>query len=121
MQPAAQQNATVPPSRVATFAVRAVAQAGLLNPLGDLHDYQGVESAQSGWVVNFDAFVCDATTCDSNPGGNSQLTVELQGDTLVVAEASGPFGEDTRQKLLSYREQVTSEEVGLQFPFLSVI
>ncbi|MGI8621352.1 MAG: hypothetical protein ACR2LD_06085 [Actinomycetota bacterium] len=120
VQSAAQETATVPAPRVATFAVRAVAQAGVLNPAGDFSDYKSVESIQNGWVANFDAFICGTATCDPNPGGNSQLTIEVRGDTLVVTEASGPIGDDALQSLLSYREQVTSEEVGLQFPFLRI-
>lgn len=113
--------AEVPDSRVASFAVRALAHAGLLDPLGHFNDYQAVERSVDRWSVTFDTYLCKPSTCTSHPeGDNTRLTVELRDGALHASDLSGPAGTDARDKLQQYSEQPGGEQVTIEFPFISV-
>ncbi|MBA3423795.1 MAG: hypothetical protein H0W55_13405 [Actinobacteria bacterium] len=120
-QPAAQTTTQyVPDTRVASFAVRAIADAGLLDPKGTFNDYKGVEEATGGWQVNFDAFVCGSATCEPNSDGDTQLSVQVENGVLSIYDATGPLPDDATQRLLDFKEEPTPEGVDLQFPFLRI-
>ena len=113
--------AEVTDSRVASFAVRALAHAGLLDPLGHFNDYQGVEKSVDGWSVTFDTYLCKPSTCSSHPeGDNTRMTVELRDGALHASDLLGPGGADARSKLQQYSEQPGDEQVAVEFPFLNV-
>ena len=109
--------------RVATFGVRAVAQAGLLDPTGDFNDYERVQPVSGGaaWLVSFDTSTCDASTnCEPNPDGDVELRVEIDRGEMFVSEVTGPMDDESRERVLSYREEPTPENVGLEFPVVRI-
>lgn len=113
--------------RVATFAVRAVAVADLLDPAGDFSDYQGLTTTQSGWRAEFDAFKCAVTPehegcveVSSSETGRTTLWIEVEGSRLRVVRASGPFGPDNREKLLNYTEEANEEPPEFVFPTVQI-
>lgn len=107
----------VPNSRVATFAVRNMAQAGLLNPVGRFTDYQSVDDGDGNWVASFKFSTCDdTTTCTGEQ--SARLTVVVDNGKLRATEANGPFTEEERERLLAYRESPDDEDIRLEFPFV---
>jgi hypothetical protein len=108
--------------RVATFAVRAVARAGLLDPTGTFNDYDRVERiGGAAWDVSFATSICRSdASCDPHPEGNVNLRVEIERGNLVVTGVGGPLSPDARERLLSYAEQPTPEGFGLEFPTVEI-
>jgi hypothetical protein len=110
---------------VATFAVRAVAHAGLLQPYGTFYDYEGLDRADTGWLANFVAAECTRTvqveTCNRIARGNPpRLHVDLVEDRFVVLGAEGPMNTEQRAKLLSYTEEANSEPDHWEYPVVAV-
>jgi hypothetical protein len=102
-------------SRVATFAVRALAQAGLANPVGDFNDYRSAERADDGWVVSLETVRCDPSTCTDHPDGDGSLEVRLDRGALQIVSVTGPYTDEQREELLAYREEPNEERFGLLF------
>lgn len=108
-------------SRVATFAVRALVQAGLADPTGDFNDYQSAQRVEGGWLVTLETLQCDPSSCSDHPDGHGSLEVALDRGTLQIVEANGPYTDAQRQELLSYREEPNDERFGLQFVSAKVV
>lgn len=108
--------------RVATFAARAVAQAGLIDPGGRYYDYVAVFGRSPEWQVDFDVFACFRTvqleTC--NREGAGALTVGEVAGRLKVLEARGPMTSEQRASLLAYSEPAGEEELGVEFLVVQV-
>ncbi|HEY7873620.1 MAG TPA: hypothetical protein VIG64_00715 [Actinomycetota bacterium] len=99
----------------ATAAIRAVVQAGLMDPLGDLYSYRATERVDDAWRVSFTPGECYRTeemeTCssgedkDGNELPNALLDVAVADGDWIVADARGPMDDDEREALLAYRSQ----------------
>jgi len=105
--------------QAATFALRAIAQAGLFDPLGDYYDYQEITHPGDRWVVSFVAMHCYRNerieTCDPYQGRDSFNVpdawleiAELDG-SFVITNAFGRFSDEDRDELASYSEPSTPE------------
>ncbi len=110
----------IPDHRAATFALRAIAQAGLMDPLGSFYGYEGIERQEDEWVVWFASSECVRTetteTCHAaagedelgNPQPDTRLSVGVGDDgnlrVVSVERSSGPVPEDNRERLLAYSE-----------------
>ncbi len=110
----------IPDHRAATFALRAIAQAGLMDPLGSFYVFEGTERQQDEWVVWFASSECVRTetmeTCRAaagedelgNPRPDTRLSVGVTDDgemrVVSVERSSGPVPEGNRERLLAYSE-----------------
>ena len=116
--------------QAATFAIRAIAQAGLLNPDDQYYGYDGIVRFDDHWVIAFRSSTCYRTeeveTCDPNTGDRQEqfddawLRLEQHGEILVIADAWGRFSEDQKQSLLAYTEPAAIEPTHLEFPTVVV-
>lgn len=109
--------------RAASFAIRAAGHAGLLNPTGDLYDYQGIEPVEEDWIVTFDVWDCGESVelgrcVDAFP--EATLRVAVEDGRLGVSEAVGPMDENSRQRLLQYDEPFEPEPARFEFPYVEV-
>ena len=112
--------------QAATFAIRAIAQAGLLNPADQYYGYDGILRFEDHWVIQFRSSTCYRTeaieTCDPNTGtredqhSDAWLRLELHGDRLVVADAWGRFTDEQKQSLFAYSEPSSIEPTHMEFP-----
>lgn len=112
-------------SRIASFSVRAVAHAGLIDPFGTFYDYMVATAAGERWQVFFDPFACIRTlekeTCNRlAPARSAVLTVVLEDGELRVADASGPMNNGQRASLMSYREALGENVEVSQLEYVSV-
>lgn len=109
-------------SRAAVFAVRAVAAAGLLDPLGDFYALKETIERADSWVVKFRPSICYQTakveTCRENGPGSVEVTVA--GDRLVVRSVRVPMDAGQRHELLSYSEPLVEEVYDWEFPYIRV-
>lgn len=112
----------IPNGRVATFAVRALAEVGEVDPTSRLNDYESIAEQSDGWIATFKVWSCTVTdnmeSCDL--AGSSSLRVMVDGNQLFIADAIGPFDASTRDRLLRYKERITTESFDLQFAFLRI-
>lgn len=126
---AAEPSATSPPDstwesdRAASFAVRALAHAGLLDPTGDLHSYEGIHEAEGEWTVTFEVWDCSQSVelgrcLDSS--SDARLSVSVEDGRLLVGEAVGPMNDRSRDRLAQYREVFEPEVAGFEFPFVEL-
>jgi hypothetical protein len=105
--------------QAATFALRAIAQAGLFDPLGDYYDYQEITATDERWVVSFVAGHCyrneQVETCDPYQGRSDHLVPDAwleiteRDGSFVVTNAFGRFSDEDRDQLLSYSEPSSPE------------
>lgn len=121
-QEAQSEETNVTDDRIASFAVRAVAEAALIDPLGRFYDYLSTSRSGNEWFVDFDVASCYRTrqveTC--NPGGSASVTVGERDGSLVVIDAQGPMTSGQREELLAYSEAATEEGPELQFPVVRI-
>lgn len=99
--------------QAATFALRAIAHAGLFDPLGDYYDYQEITSSDERWVVSFVASHCyrneEVETCDPYQGRSDHLVpdawleIEERDGSFVTTNAFGRFSDEDRNQLLLFR------------------
>lgn len=115
-------NDTVDPSRVSSFAVRALAHSDLLDPTGDFNDYSGIADQPDGWRVEFESSKCVVTPsleeCRPVPEGSGRTMVWVahQSNELVVRRASGPMTPTQRDALLSYSEPIDRSQQVVEWP-----
>lgn len=118
--------------RAAVFAIRAVASAGLLDPLGYHYGFTSVEAAGDEWEVGFGSNRCGiwgegeerVETCRPLSGeddrGNaiedSWLTVHLEGGAWTVTAATGNFPAGTRDDLLGFSQPDLAEDPHWEYP-----
>jgi hypothetical protein len=112
--------------QAATFGIRAIAHAGLLDPLGQYYGYDGIVRPGERWVMSFGSSTCyrneRVETCDPNTGTRDEpqtdawLEIALEDDHFVVTDAIGRFTDDDEAALRSYSEPATIEETHLEFP-----
>ncbi|HVF52374.1 MAG TPA: hypothetical protein VNC78_02080 [Actinomycetota bacterium] len=105
--------------RVITFALRAVAQAGLMDPLGDFFEYKGINNTPDGWRVTFASSTCyrrdGGETCEPNARedahGNamadSHFDVVLVDGFLRVVSTEGPLDAQQEAEVAEYAEAPT--------------
>lgn len=114
--------------QAATYAIRAIASAGLLDPLGQYYSYKSVVSLEDRWVVSFASSTCyrdeHIETCDPNTDtdgdgyGETDAWLEIaidQGDFFVTS-AFGRFSDEDRSRLAAYREPAVVEPAHLEWP-----
>ena len=112
--------------QVATFAVRDIAQAGLLDPLGDYYSYETVSQNDTEWVVSFVASHCyqndEIETCDPYQGREGELEpdawleVAESDGAFEVTGAFGRFSDDQRDAVMGYSEPADLEEAHALYP-----
>jgi hypothetical protein len=126
----ASASATETPSpkaqQAATFSIRDIAQAGLLDPLGEYYSYEAVSENENGWVVSFIASHCyqndEIETCDPYQGREGDLepdawlAVAENDDAFEVTDAIGRFTDDQRDTLMDYSESSELEEAHALYP-----
>lgn len=108
--------------RVATFATRAAAAGGLIDPTGGFADYQRVVGPEAGtWQVFFTTSECLVTPTSEGcePGDDLIVEVELRRDRLGVREVRGPVTAEERGRVLAYEEPATPESP--RFVFTDVV
>ncbi|HVF52366.1 MAG TPA: hypothetical protein VNC78_02040 [Actinomycetota bacterium] len=108
-----------PRHRIASFAMRAVADVGLLNPDGALYVYRGFETEGPEWVVQFSASRCFDTptreTCRRLE--RALLTIVEDGRDLRVIEIKGPMSAQQQRSLRAYRERTRPiDKPGFEMP-----
>lgn len=120
---ASAQDSTWQSDRAASFAVRAIAHAGLLDPTGDLYSYEGIHEAQGEWTVTFQVWDCAQSVelgrCLESPS-DATLTVRVEEGRLVVSEAVGPIDDSSRDRLAQYDEAFEPEAARFEFPYVEV-
>ncbi len=126
--------ASLPPDdltdQAATFAIRAVAHAGLLDPLGQYYGYEAIVPYEDRWVVAFRTATCyrdeRVETCDPNAGSREEpvedawLEVAVEDDHFVATDAFGRFTGAQEDAVRSYSEPAAVEETHLEFPTVRV-
>lgn len=111
--------------RAATFAIRATAEAGLLETDGALYDYRGVKEVEiGGWEASFGAYDCEKNVsegrCESL--GPARLLVVKEDGRFSISDASGPLLTDSkRQTLLQFQRPDDRLEAGFEFLDVSVV
>lgn len=105
--------------QAATFALRAIAQAGLFDPIGDYYDYREITQHGERWVASFVASRCyrneQVETCDPYQGRSDHvvpdawLEIDEVDGKFVVTNTFGRFNEEDRSELLSYTEPSTPQ------------
>jgi hypothetical protein len=107
----------------ASFGVRAMGEANLLDPLGKLMDYEGITQSDGGWLLMFKPFECDRSggveSCKLVDGSDRViLTVEQAGDVLRVVDVAGTVSETSQAELLRYQEPASLERLALTYPVI---
>lgn len=112
--------------QAATFGIRAIADAGLLDPLGQYYGYDGIVRHEDRWVMSFRSSTCyrneDVETCDPNTGTRQEihddawLELAIEDERFVVTEAFGRFTDEQEDRLRAYTEPATIEQTHLEFP-----
>lgn len=110
----------------ATFAIRAIAGVGLLDPTGEFYDYKSIEKRDTGWVVTFDAEDCSGSletgACSDGPDTHGQVHVALQGEVLSITQTTGPFAEAVEHDLLEYHSAApTPQEPHFEYPYVEIV
>ncbi len=123
--PATQDSGTVAEDGdIAGFAVRAAAEAGLIDDTDNFYDYERTVETQDGWQVFFTAFQCqrttEETTC-SKADATAVLHVVQEGDRYVISDSSGPMSSGSKQQLNGYSESTGEGEAGLDLVALQVL
>lgn len=116
--------------QAATFGIRAIAHAGLLDPLGQYYGYDGIVRPGEHWVMSFGSSTCyrngRVETCDPNTGTREEpqtdawLEIGIEENHFVVTEAIGRFTQEDEATLRSYTEPAAIEETHLEFPTVRV-
>lgn len=111
-------------NRAATFAIRAVAHAGLLDPTGVSYDYVDIQSTDSGWTAFFEVWDCRESVelgrCVRASTDSAFLDVAVEDDTLLVSETTASLSAEQRDKIMQYREQFSAESPGFEFPYVEL-
>ena len=112
--------------QAATFGVRAIAHAGLLDPLGQYYSYDGIVQHDDRWVMAFRSSTCyrdeKVETCDPNTGTRNEsypdawLEIAIEDDHFVVTDAFGRFDEESEAAVRDYTEPATIEQTHLEWP-----
>lgn len=112
--------------QAATFAIRGIAEAGLLDPLGQYYGYDGILRFEDRWVIAFRSGTCyrneEVETCDPNTGTreaqhtDAWLEIAIEDDSFIVSDAFGRFTAEQESELRAYREPATIEPTHLEFP-----
>jgi len=112
VEPMPDDRSLQPEERVAIFGIRAVASAGLLDPLGDLWAYGEVKlittdyAGNPVWGIRFSAAECFRTTqletCRRR--GKAELHVVRRAGKLSVRRIHGPADRQHERSLLAYTE-----------------
>lgn len=105
----------VPSWRVVTFAVRAVAQAGLSDTSGVRLEYRDQRKSETGWELRFASAMCqDNQSCEQR--GPVRFSVRTSGSVLEISE-EGISGLDSEAagSIVGHRELLTSEFTSLEF------
>lgn len=116
--------------QAATFSIRAIAHAGLLDPLGQYYGYEAIVPYEGRWVVAFRTSTCYSNerveTCDPNAGSREEpvedawIELVVEDDHFVVTDAFGRFTAEQEEVVRSYTEPATIEETHLEFPTVRV-
>jgi hypothetical protein len=115
--------------QAAVFAVRAIANTGLLDPLGDYYHYREIEKKGKSWVVGFGASTCLPTTCKPKSGEEDELGfapvdawlhVTKDGETWSVVDASGNFSPGDTRILISFTYNQRQEVPHVEYPTVRV-
>jgi hypothetical protein len=101
----------------ATFAIRSLAHAGLMNPRDDFYSYRSTEADGSSWRVTFASNVCfrdpDEESCADvepgeesfgNPRHDTHVDVGVDDGRWTVEAIEGPMRDHAREKVLSHEE-----------------
>jgi hypothetical protein len=128
-------HASLPPGddltdQAATFGIRAIAQAGLLDPLDQYYGYDGIVRYEDRWVIAFQSSTCyrneRVETCDPNAGSREEpisdawLEIVVDGDHFAITDAFGRFTEEQEADLRAYTEPAVIEETHLEFPTVRI-
>ncbi|MGH2734559.1 MAG: hypothetical protein ACRDKZ_03180 [Actinomycetota bacterium] len=104
--------------RAASFVIRAVAEAGLIDPAGKTWDYLGIEETPEGWTAEFETLECRIPsdgapyTGDENcrrSGDETMVVFARRGDSFEVVEVVGAASEDERRALIGRTAPVDQE------------
>lgn len=119
--PRANENSEIEHSRMATFAVRALGDAGLVDPAGPFADYRRITGPENGvWTVEFESSECTVTPesekCEVT--GTLTLEIEQRGEDLAVRDVHGQVTPEQERRLENYREAARPE--GAQFAFAEI-
>lgn len=116
--------------QAATFGIRAIAQAGLLDPLGQFYGYDGILQHEDRWVIAFRSSTCyrneQVETCDPNTGTREEhfadawLEITIRDGMFVITDAFGRFTEEDEAELRAYTEPSTIEPTHLEFPTVRI-
>lgn len=116
--------------QAATFGIRAIAHAGLLDPLGQYYGYDGIVRPGERWVIAFQSSTCyrneRVETCDPNTGTREDphtdawVEITVDEDHFVVTDAVGRFTSEQEDAVRSYTEPATIEETHLEFPTVRI-
>lgn len=101
-----------------TFALRAIADAGLMNSFGDFYAYRSTEPLGDGWRVAFAPLQCSpppSERCEDAPGEDARLDVGVDASDWVVEVAAGPMGEEQRARLLAFRRPAVATDPHPEF------
>lgn len=106
--------------------MRAIAQAGLLDPLGDYYQYTSIQANGESWVVSFVANHCYRTevqeTCDPDQGRSNHVTpdawleIAVSGTDFIVTDTFGRFSDEDAAELMAYSEPSTVEVGHVEYP-----
>jgi hypothetical protein len=103
----------------AVFAIRTLADAGLMDPHSDAYDYKRITTISSGWVVSFDADDCRSVTaagegsCRSR--GSAIVQVALEDGIFKVTALYGPWPQGIRPSLLGIQGRPHQEDPHLEY------
>ena len=116
--------------QAATYGIRAIAHAGLLDPLGQYYGYDGILQHEDRWVIAFRSSTCyrneQMETCDPNSGTREEhfpdawLEITIRDGMFVIADAFGRFTEEDEAELRAYTEPSTIEPTHLEFPTVRI-
>lgn len=99
-----------PTDAAATFAIRSVAGAGLVDPLGLTWDYLGITGADGAWTASFEVIECRApaervrveSEICPRTGRLVDVTVELEAGSFKVTAVSEDATVEERSRLLAW-------------------
>lgn len=116
--------------QAATYGIRAIAHAGLLDPLGKYYGYDGIVQHEDRWVIAFRSSTCyrneQMETCDPNTGTREEhfadawLEITIRDQMFVITDAFGRFTEEDEAELRAYTEPSTIEPTHLEFPTVRI-
>lgn len=110
-----------PDDRAASFAARAVADAGLTDDAGRLFDYLKTLPTDDSWTSTFENGGCVDASCDVGAQEPLRVTVEqVTVDRFRISDVEGPVLEEDRAKLLLYQERNGDPPSGWTFPAVEV-